>query len=36
MKQLKAATQNCILFNNDDIQQWDTLFDDTGKLKGSE
>ncbi|RUT64852.1 hypothetical protein CKG00_17095 (plasmid) [Morganella morganii] len=36
MKQLKAATQNCILFNNDDIQQWDTLFDDNGKLKGTE
>lgn len=36
MKQLKAATQNCILFNNDDIQQWDTLFDDNGKLKGAE
>ncbi|HGH5990540.1 hypothetical protein [Morganella morganii] len=36
MKQLKAATQNCILFNNDDIQQWDTLFDDNGKIKGTE
>lgn len=36
MKQLKAATKNCILFNNDDIQQWDTLFDDNGKIKGSE
>lgn len=36
MKQLKAATQNCILFNSDDLQQWDTLFDSNGKIKGSE
>lgn len=36
MKQLKAATQNCVLFNSDDLQQWDTLFDNNGKIKGSE
>lgn len=36
IKRLKAATQNCILFNNDDIQQWDTLFEANGKLKGTE
>lgn len=31
--ELKKRTMDCLILENDDIQQWDTLFDDKGNAK---
>ncbi len=31
--ELKKMTKDCLVLDDGDIQQWDTLFDDNGKVR---